>query len=270
MRTKDTAAGKPAVILPGIATEQDRAIVARREAGDTRRAVCEALGVTVAQVQRAERRCENDDKGRGLLTECADSIEGLKLIGAMDRDAAWTLLYHHACYDSPPLTRLSEVAALGPHYWSKIEAIWRPVRGTGKRQYDVVSDALALLGIAWSPIDRTPKPKAAAQQQERQPATSDSSAWSRIVRRVGEIEQIMGTGFFEGDPHRDSIECVAGRLAFLTGYIEGYVEKRRPQKPMRDITPEADSGQDLETAGNLICLPGVKLADVQPFDGGRA
>jgi hypothetical protein len=36
MRKQDTAAGKPAVILPGIVTEQDRAIVARREAGETR------------------------------------------------------------------------------------------------------------------------------------------------------------------------------------------------------------------------------------------
>jgi hypothetical protein len=31
-----------------------------------------------------------------------------------------------------------------------------------------------------------------------------------------------------------------------------------------------DSGQDLETAGNIVCMPGVRLADVLPQNGGAA
>lgn len=259
MKRQDKAAGKPAVILPGIVTEQDRAIVARRQAGETRKAICEALGVKVGRVYHAEYACQSDERGRAMLADCPDSIEGLSWIGALDGTAADALRRHHWRHEGPALERLSDVAALGRAYVSRMV-------GIGPKSLASIDRALGLLGIAWSPVDRTPKPK--PREAERQ-VSAGNSAWFDIVRRVGEIEQIMGTGVFEGDPHRDSIEHVSMRLSFLTGYLDGYVERRRPHKPMRDVTPEADSGEDdLETAGNLVCLPGVKLVDVLPNDVG--
>jgi hypothetical protein len=254
-KQQNTAAGKPAVILPSIVTEQDRAIIARREAGETIQAIATSLAIPLSQVLRAEHRAYREQQAQEFFAKHPDSIRGLEWLGVLD-EGAGPLRCHRYHYEGGDLERLSDVAALGRHYVSCL-------KGIGPKSLASIDRALGLFGIVWSPIDRTPKPlpPAPRQEAERQPARSESSAWSRIVRRVGEIEQIMGTGFFEGDPHRDSIGCVAGRLAFLTGYIEGYVEKRRPQKPMRDITPEADS-EDLETAGNLICLPGVKLVDV--------
>jgi hypothetical protein len=56
MKKHRTTAGKPAVTLPGIATEQDREIVRRRDAGETRATIAQALGVSVSLVMRAEWR----------------------------------------------------------------------------------------------------------------------------------------------------------------------------------------------------------------------
>jgi hypothetical protein len=260
---KHKAAGKPAVILPGIVTELDRAIVARREAGETRKAICEALGVNVSTIQRAEWRCRDDAMARAMLAECPDSIEGLNFMGELVGDAADAFRRHQYRYEGDKIERMSEVAALGRHYVSRMN-------GIGPKSLASIDRALDLLGIAWSPVDRTPQPKSQAQQQEaeQRPAMLDGSAWSRIVRRVGEIERAVGRAVLENDPHRNDIDLVASRLAFLTGYIEGYFEKRQAHKPMRDITPEPDSSEDLETAGNLVCLPGVKLIDVL-HDGGQ-
>jgi hypothetical protein len=259
MRKQESTAVKPAVTLPGIMTEQDRAIVARREAGETRKAISDSIGITLSVIQRAEWRCEREQKARKMLAECADSIKGLWWLRELSSDAYEALANHEYHYDGGELQRMSDVAALGRRYVSCL-------KGIGPKSLASIDRALDLLGIAWSPVDRTPTPK--PRETERQ-VSSGNSAWFDIVRRVGEIEQIMRTGVFEGDPHRDSIECVAMRLAFLTGYLEGYVEKRRPHKPMRDITPEANSGEDMETAGNLVCLPGVKLSDVLQNDGGQ-
>jgi hypothetical protein len=263
-KRNETAAAKPAVTLPGNVTEQDRAIVARREAGETRKAICEALGVGVSRVYHAEYVCRRDADGRAMLAKCPDSIRGLETIGELDSKAAHAFAWHCHNHDGPSPERMSDVAALGRAYVSRMN-------GIGPKSLASIDRVLGLLGIAWSPIDRTPKPLPPVQQQEaeRRPAMSDGSAWSDIVRRVGEIERAVGTAVLENDPQRNSIDCVALRLSFLTGYIEGHFE-RRAHKPMRDITPEADSGEDLEIAGNLICLPGVKLVDVLPqHDGGQ-
>jgi hypothetical protein len=265
-RKRSTAAGKPAVILPSIVTEQDRAIVARREAGESRRAIAASLGITVCHVQRSEHRIRRDAEGRSLLAKCPDDIEGLGDIGILSISAAWLMRGHHYHYDSPAITRLSDAAALGRQYWAR-------TGGATDRRMEEIDRILGLLGIAWSPIERTPKPKpreVEQPQEAEQPAMLDGAAWSSIVRRVGEIEQAVGTAVLENDPYRNDIDRVSMRLSFLTGYLEGYFEKRQAHKPMRDIAPEADSGEDLETAGNLVCLPGVKLIDVLPSDGGAA
>jgi hypothetical protein len=94
-----------------------------------------------------------------------------------------------------------------------------------------------------------------------------SQFWRNIVQRVGEIERAVGTAVIETHPDRDGMEGISFRLAFLTGYLEGHFERKR-SRAARDITPEPeqdDSGY--ETAGNLICLPGVTLASIRP-DGG--
>jgi hypothetical protein len=65
------------------------------------------------------------------------------------------------------------------------------------------------------------------------------------------------------------MQGVAVRLAFLSGLVEVRYGNGRRTSNMRDITPEPGDQDDstYETAGNLICLPGVKLADVLPSDG---
>jgi hypothetical protein len=74
-------------------------------------------------------------------------------------------------------------------------------------------------------------------------------------------------------PRKLRYECQSNRkdvrrLSYLSGYIESWSKYRR-NGAMRDITPgpEQDDGA-YETAGNLICLPGVKLASIRP-DGGE-
>jgi len=64
------------------------------------------------------------------------------------------------------------------------------------------------------------------------------------------------------------MQGIALRLAFLSGYLETRPDRDRHTRNMRDITPdpEQDDGE-YETAGNLICLPGVKLTDIRPARG---
>jgi hypothetical protein len=258
MRKRDAAAGQPAVTLPGIVTEQDRAIVARREAGETRKAICEAMGVTAGQVYHAEYVCRCDAEGREKLAERPDSIAGLCWIGALDGTAADALRKHHWHYDGQVPETMSEVAALGRLYVSRM-------KGIGPKGLASIDRVLGLLGIAWSPIERTPQPK----RPEPEPQEKRDH-WGSILRRVAELERIAGRGVLQDIAGRDSMEGVVYRLAFLNGYLEARLA-RANDGDMRDITPdhEQDDG-GYETAGNLICLPGVKLVDVQPNDGGRA
>jgi hypothetical protein len=237
-KPKEPAAGKPAVTLPGIVTEQDRAIVARRQAGETRKAICEALGVNVSTVQRAEWRWRDDAEGRKLLADCADSIAGLSWIGELHGHAYDSLHYHHNHYECPALERLSDVAALGRPYVSRVP-------GIGPKSLASIDRALGLFGIAWSPFDRTPQPKPREVEQP-QPDEGNSRVWMLLGRLEAEIEDLRQ------------------RLARLE---RRYVSSL----PGGDETDTAaDSSEDLETAGNLVCMPGVRLVDVLPQNGGAA
>jgi hypothetical protein len=254
------AAGQPAVTLPGIVTDLDRQIVARREAGDTRKAICEALGVTVGQVQRAEYFCRGDAEGRKLLAERPDSIVGLAAIGELDGGASDRLRFHHYHHEGSELAGLSDVAALGRAYVSRIH-------GIGPKSLASIDRALGLFGMTWAPIDRTPKPKRKEPEQQEK-----RDHWGSILRHVAELEQIAGKGVLKEIEGRDSMEGVVYRLAFLNGYLEAKLkfERMRTGASMRDITPEPEGDDgDCETAGNLVCLPGVRLADVLT-DGGAA
>jgi hypothetical protein len=240
---------KPAVTLPGIVTEQDRAIVARREAGEPRKSISDSLGITLSVIQRAEWRCEREQKARKMLAECADSIKGLWWLRELSSDAYCALANHEYRYDGGELQRMSDVAALGRLYVSRMQ-------GIGPKALVSIDRVLGLLGIAWSPVDRTPKPKAREVEYRNE-------AWRNIADRVARLERHAGRSILGNDPDRDSVDGVLARLSFLTGYMEGYAsELFKGQKSMRDITPEADSGEDLEIAGNLICLPGVSLSSV--------
>jgi hypothetical protein len=252
MRKRDTATGQPAVTLPGIVTEQDRAIVARREAGETRKAICEALGVTVGLVQRAEFVCRCDATGRKLLAECPDSIEGLENIGELDGNAAHALRYHHYHHEGPALERLSDVAPLGRRYVSRLP-------GIGPKSLASIDRALGLFGLAWNDVDRTPKPK------PREPEQPANSGWSGIVARIARIERVTGHAIFADDPNRDTVDGILGRMSFLVGYLE----KRAIDRICGTPDDQEDAAGDLETAGNIVCLPGVKLADVLR-DGGAS
>jgi hypothetical protein len=258
MKRREPLAGNPAAILPGIVTEQDRAIVTRREAGETRKAICEAFGVTVGRVYHAEYACQCDARGRELLANRPDSIEGLSWIGELDGNASHRLRYHHYHNEGGTLEGLSDVAALGRRYVSRI-------KGIGPKSLASIDRALGLLGIAWSPIEQMPKPKPRQQEQERGQWDSDAQYWNSIVRRVAEIERAVGAGFLRDNPGQDSMQGVSYRLAFLTGYLESKTARDgRHTSNMRDVTPkpEQDDGE-YETAGNLICLPGVKLASIR-------
>jgi hypothetical protein len=57
------------------------------------------------------------------------------------------------------------------------------------------------------------------------------------------------------------MQGVSSRLAFLTGYLEERAERGRKTI---DVTPEPEQDDgEYETAGNLICLPGVKLTSIR-------
>jgi len=64
---------------------------------------------------------------------------------------------------------------------------------------------------------------------------------------------------------RDSVEGISLRLSFLTGYLESRAER---ECGIIDIAPDSEQAEsEYDTAGNLICLPGVKLASVLCDDG---
>jgi hypothetical protein len=234
---KHTAAGQPAIILPGIVTDLDRQIVARRDGGETRKAICEALGVKVGRVYHAEYACRSDAEGRALLADCPDSIEGLNWISELHGHAYVGLHYHHYHYEGPALERLTDVAALGRAYVSRMD-------GIGPKSLASIDRALGLFGIAWSAVDRTPKPKPREVEQP-QPDEGNSRVWMLLGRLEAEIEDLRQ------------------RVARLE---RRYVSSL----PGADEDAAADSNEDLETAGNIVCLPGVRLADVLPQNGGSA
>ena len=93
-------------------TDQDRAIIAKRDAGATRKAVQEHFGVTVSTVQRVEWRARADARRRELLADDPQSLQGLKLIGDLDWSAADTIRLHHYHYDASELEASGNLVCL--------------------------------------------------------------------------------------------------------------------------------------------------------------
>jgi hypothetical protein len=93
-----------------------------------------------------------------------------------------------------------------------------------------------------------------------------ATATNRYQRRrpvAKKPRRAVGTAILKNVQGRDSMRGVSYRLAFLTGYLEERAERGHTSN-MRDVTPEAEQDDgEYETAGNLICLPGVKLASIR-------
>ena len=70
-----------------------------------------------------------------------------------------------------------------------------------------------------------PKPKRREQEQAQENQQRWQSAWDDIVRRVAQIERVVGNSVLHSHPDRDSMEAVGFRLAFLSGYIESRFER---------------------------------------------
>jgi hypothetical protein len=218
-------------------TEQERAIIARSDAGETRRAICKALGVTPSDVQRAEWAGMRDARVRQLLAECPDSIEAMVWIDELSGYAAEAMGRHHWYHDGPGPKRMSEVAALGRLYVSHI-------KGIGPKGLASIDHVLEMLGIAWAPIDRMPKAKPRKVEQQQPNESLDQA-----VLLIGRLQ-------VEKEDLRQRLERLERR------YVASL--------PGADEDDAADSSEDLETAGNLVCMPGVRLADVLPKNGGAA
>jgi hypothetical protein len=116
--------------------------------------------------------------------------------------------------------------------------IFPAFRASGRSRWHRSIAVSGLLGIARSPVGRTPKPKPRAPTG-RKPAQN--------------LDACCGL--------EAEIEDLRQRVAQLE---RQYVSSL----PGGDETD--DSGQDLETAGNIVCMPGVRLADVLPQNGGAA
>jgi hypothetical protein len=91
-----------------------------------------------------------------------------------------------------------------------------------------------VVSLAWNPVDRTPQPKPPKVEQP-QPDERDAHIWRLIGRLEAEIEDL-----------RQQVARLNWRyVSSLPGDDEA-----------------DDSRQDLETAGNIVCMPGIRLADV--------
>jgi hypothetical protein len=218
-------------------TEQDRTIVARRAAGETIQTIATSLAIPVSQVMRAEHHAYRERRAQEFFAKHPDSIVGLDWLGVLS-EGAGPLRCHQYHYEGGALERLSDVAALGRSYVSQL-------RGIGPKSLASIDRALALFGIAWSPVGRTPQPKPREVEQPQRDE-GDSRVWMLLGRLEAEIEDLRQ------------------RLARLE---RRYVSSL----PGGDETDAAaDSGEDLETAGNIVCMPGVRLVDVLPQNGGAA
>lgn len=231
------------------ASDLDRAIVAALET-QTRTAVAAEHGLTVGQLHVIVQRVRRDVRGRELLAKDLESLEGLGLIGEIP-DPAWRTLHYLNHHWSNPVVmeRISDVTAAGRDF---IRNHLKPKPMAQLEEY------LALKGLTWSSNPRVierPKPQQPQGQDDQR-----AERWGEILHRVAQLEHAAGTSILENSPGRDSMQGVAMRLAFLNGYFGA---KAKHEGNMRDVTPRAEDDGGYETAGNLICLPGVKLADVQ-------
>jgi hypothetical protein len=206
-------------------------------------------------------------KGEAILAADPENLDGLRLIGALSQRVYSAIAEATYKIDVPDLERLSDVAAQGRECVARFP-------GVGPGAMTELDTLLVRFGLTWNPRPRpfgyrTDKNKHPLlklwdkDRELREQQETRSQFWSAIVRSVGKMERDIGSALLKDHPNRDSVEGVSCRLSYLSGYIESWAEYRR-RGAMHDITPEPDAPDDgeYETAGNLICLPGVSLTSV--------
>src|SRR5688572_3160186 len=101
-------------------TKQDRAMVARREAGATRKAIAEEFGVPVSQVSGAEWLVRREKRGQELLAVDPEGLEGFHLIGDLEWrawDTAYSLNYHFR--ENIVMERVGDLVGAGRTYFAE-------------------------------------------------------------------------------------------------------------------------------------------------------
>jgi hypothetical protein len=253
-------------------SERDSAVLAQHEAGATLQEIAMALGLKYATVRRVvEHVGPIHAKGREMLAADPESLEGLRLTGGVSERVYSAIANATYKIDVPDMERLSDIAAQGRECVARFP-------GVGPGVMAELDTILASFGIVWNP---RPRPFAYRTKENRHPLMKSwdddrrraeqeekrSEYWHDILGRVAQIERDLGTAALENCEGRDSMQGVALRLAFLSGYLGA---KEKVDRGMRDITPEAEDDGGYETDGNLICLPGVSLSNVrQPAEDRR-
>jgi hypothetical protein len=210
-------------------SEQDREIVRRINRGDDRHDISHELHISLAVIKGAEERVERECEAEALLAADPESLEGLYLSGVFPSRAYYAARWHSRDWEGPEIKRLSDVAACGRSHW----LCTRDISTLGQKSLEQIDWLLKRAGIEWASDDCAPKRK------EREPVVSPPS------RPHAELLTLIGRLKVEVEMQREQIAALRG-----------------------DIAPRHSAGRDgLETAGNVVCLPGVTLASIQ-LDGG--
>jgi hypothetical protein len=268
--SKVRQAGKGGAVMKPL-SEQDRRVIALHNSGASINDIAGETGLKRPRIKHiVEHIGSIHARGEATLALDPESLEGLRSTGAISCRAYSALANATYKIDVPDLERLSDVAAQGRECVARFP-------GVGPSVMAELDTLLARFGLTWNP---RPRPFAWRTSENKHPLLKlwdkdrelseqqDQRAqyWSTIVRRVAEMERAVGRAVLRDAPGRDSMEGIVYRLSFLTGYLEGHKGGRTNN--MRDVTPETEQDDDeYETAGNLICLPGVKLADIHPEGG---
>lgn len=223
------AAGKPAVTRNSRRlTDLQRAIVEMRKTASIRE-TAERFNIPQSQVTWAECIFHWSEKGEAVLAADPESLGGLSLTGAISQGLANCLTGFCGTEE--------ELKGVPDHQdYERISDVLR----AGK---EVVRNRWAMGRVRWA-------------------------EWLAFMQSRG-LE--WGKPLSDEAPHvqaRRRSSTVQVRVGYLLGRITD-MEHRLAQLRRRYVSSLDDNGEDqanpcrsLETAGNLICLPGVRLSDV--------
>ena len=228
-KKQNTARTSAATHNPRRLTDKQRAMVEMRKTMSTRK-TAKRFNVPVSQVISAESVAHWTQRGEAMLAADPESLEGLSLTGVLSRGLANCLMGFcgseeelRGVPDHQDYERISDVLRAGREVVRNRWAMGR-VRWT---------EWLAFMqsrGLEWGKPLSDESPNTAAQRRSSaRPVSLDY-----LLSRVMDIEY---------------------RLARLR---RQYVSSLGDNGDDRDSPPS----QSLETAGNLVCLPGVHLSDV--------
>ena len=258
-------------------------MLAKHGAGAAINDIAAEMGVKPQRVRRVvEGIGPRHADGRALLAIDPEDIEGLRLTAALSQRAYAALANATYHIDVPDLDRLGEVAAQGRECVAHFPGI-----GPGiKTELDKLLDQF---GLTWNPrprrfVVRTEKnmhpvmaqmreQMAKQKQQEARSSGVDYNAFYQIGRLQGSahvIEDELGLPHppEHGSRAGESSEAYCVRmLDDLRKRVE-VLKRFAFSSSAKRIDDEDDPADHLERSGNLICLPGVKLAEVEQEEGG--